>query len=53
MQLKVLPGKPSPLGANWDGLGVNFAIAGGDIFAMADRSLVLLCQRTREADGED
>ncbi|HEX9108817.1 MAG TPA: hypothetical protein VF832_16340, partial [Longimicrobiales bacterium] len=26
MHLKVLPGKPSPLGASWDGLGVNFAI---------------------------
>ncbi len=26
MHPKVLPGKPSPLGASWDGLGVNFAI---------------------------
>ncbi|MBX6364113.1 MAG: glycogen debranching protein GlgX [Gemmatimonadetes bacterium] len=26
MPLKVLPGKPSPLGATWDGLGVNFAL---------------------------
>ncbi|MGQ0815762.1 MAG: glycogen debranching protein GlgX [Gemmatimonadota bacterium] len=24
--MKVLPGEPSPLGANWDGRGVNFAI---------------------------
>ncbi|HET9982970.1 MAG TPA: glycogen debranching protein GlgX [Longimicrobiales bacterium] len=26
MPLKVLPGKPSPLGPTWDGLGVNFAV---------------------------
>ncbi len=26
MPLKVLPGRPSPLGATWDGLGTNFAI---------------------------
>ena len=25
-QLRVYPGKPSPLGATWDGLGVNFAL---------------------------
>jgi len=24
--LRVLPGKPSPMGATWDGLGVNFAL---------------------------
>src|SRR3954462_9280595 len=23
---RLLPGKPDPLGANWDGLGVNFAV---------------------------
>src|SRR5690349_21388001 len=23
---RVLPGKPYPLGANWDGVGVNFAV---------------------------
>jgi glycogen operon protein len=26
VNIKVLPGKPSPLGASWDGLGVNFAL---------------------------
>src|SRR3712207_4895176 len=26
MDVKLLPGKPSPLGATWDGEGVNFAI---------------------------
>ena len=26
MQTKMLPGRPYPLGATWDGLGVNFAI---------------------------
>lgn len=26
MPLKVLPGRPSPLGATWDGNGVNFAV---------------------------
>ncbi|HEX2203011.1 MAG TPA: glycogen debranching protein GlgX [Longimicrobium sp.] len=26
MSHKVLPGRPSPLGATWDGLGVNFAL---------------------------
>jgi isoamylase len=26
MQLKAYPGKPFPLGATWDGLGVNFAL---------------------------
>ena len=25
--MKILPGKPYPLGATWDGIGVNFAIA--------------------------
>ena len=24
--LRIYPGKPSPLGATWDGLGVNFAL---------------------------
>ncbi len=24
--MRILPGKPYPLGATWDGLGVNFAI---------------------------
>ncbi|HEY0421145.1 MAG TPA: hypothetical protein VGC80_16640, partial [Acetobacteraceae bacterium] len=23
---RLLPGRPDPLGANWDGLGVNFAV---------------------------
>src|SRR6201995_1296646 len=26
MELKLLPGKPYPLGSNWDGKGVNFAL---------------------------
>jgi len=26
VSLKVLPGRPSPLGATWDGIGVNFAL---------------------------
>jgi isoamylase len=26
LELQVLPGRPSPLGSSWDGLGVNFAI---------------------------
>ena len=26
MQLRVWPGRPNPLGATWDGGGVNFAI---------------------------
>ena len=24
--MRILPGKPYPLGATWDGMGVNFAI---------------------------
>jgi isoamylase len=27
---RVLPGRPYPLGANWDGLGVNFAVFSGN-----------------------
>ena len=47
LELKVLPGRPSPQGATWDGQGVNFAL-----FAEHASAVELCLYDAREPDDE-